>query len=229
MDLIFSSKMFKSSKNKDRVRAAMNNPLNTELVTQLRSYLDEEYQTEEFLDDNKVKKDVPEDETKEVMVEDEFDKEFDSESRGSSAKAPSSPPKSAPPSSEDRSSEEVSSEEAEKSTEPEVEESTRVPGCKVFASDGYISEMLASESDAIKGLLNSRQDTCGVARLSIKDSELWIHYNDNINLNNVMEPVIALLNSAGYSKLNFNRLARTENAIVFFLDEISNPVAVKEE
>ena len=59
--------------------------------------------------------------------------------------------------------------------------------------------------------------------------ELWIHYNDSINLNNVMEPVIAVLNAANYFKLDFNRLARTENAIVFSITVASVPVKPLEE
>ena len=39
-----------------------------------------------------------------------------------------------------------------------------------------------------------------------------------------MEPVIALLNAANYSILNFNRLARTENAIVFTITESLKPI-----
>ena len=55
-----------------------------------------------------------------------------------------------------------------------------------------------------------------------------IHYNDSINLNNVMEPVISLLSNAGYSYLQFNRLARTENAIVFMINKSSSESEIEE-
>lgn len=60
-----------------------------------------------------------------------------------------------------------------------------------------------------------RQDTCGVDRVQFKDDEVWVYYNDKINLNNVMSVVIEVLNAANYTYLEFNRLARSDNAMVF--------------
>jgi hypothetical protein len=39
-----------------------------------------------------------------------------------------------------------------------------------------------------------------------------------------MEPAIASLNSADYGHLDFNRLARTDNAIVFDITQSTKPV-----
>jgi hypothetical protein len=77
---------------------------------------------------------------------------------------------------------------------------------------------LTGIANEIKGTLNVRQDTAGVNRVQIKNDELWIYYNDDINLNNVMANVIGVLNTANYSYFEFNRLARTDNAIVFTVD-----------
>lgn len=222
MEAIFSSKMFRSSKNQDKIRAAINDPLNKELVQQLRSYLDPEYRNEEFLDDNEVKKDIPNSEDEKII---------DSPASKSSNPPPAARPKlsekleSAPenPESPEVPQERQEDYETEEDKEVVTEESTSVNrSSKILASSA--AESVASTSDAIRGLLDSRQETSGVVRMMIKDSELWIHYADSINLNNVMEPVIALLNSAGYTHLNFNRLARTENAIVFYINEIAAPV-----
>ena len=67
----------------------------------------------------------------------------------------------------------------------------------------------------MKGTFNSRKDCVGVSRVAVKDSELWVYYNDDINLNNVMTAVVDLVSELGMTYLEFNRLARSNNAIVF--------------
>ena len=64
-------------------------------------------------------------------------------------------------------------------------------------------------------MLNLDGDTQGVALVKYNESELWVYYQDDINLNNIMYNVIEKINSSGYSYLTFNRLARSDNAIVF--------------
>ena len=48
-----------------------------------------------------------------------------------------------------------------------------------------------------------------------KKHELWIYYNDNTNLNNVMQSVIDVVNALALKLLSFSRLARSDNAMVF--------------
>ena len=72
-----------------------------------------------------------------------------------------------------------------------------------------------SDFETIKGTLNVKEDTNGVTRLNVADSELWIYFHDDVNLNDKMVEVINTLNAAGYTYLKFNRLARSNNAIVF--------------
>ena len=69
----------------------------------------------------------------------------------------------------------------------------------------------------IKDSLNEDSNCNGVVRISDDNDELWIHYNDKTNLNNIMEDVIEFM-SENYEGYEFNRLARTENAIVFTHD-----------
>ena len=71
------------------------------------------------------------------------------------------------------------------------------------------------DAEILKGTLNSREDTKGVSRITKKEDELWIFYQDKVNLNSIMEPVIELMNASDFSYLEFNRLARSSNAIVF--------------
>lgn len=98
--------------------------------------------------------------------------------------------------------------------------------CKIWTT---LDDVIA-DCDTIKGTLNSREDTSGVIRLEVKESELWIYYNDDSNLNDKMIEVISVLNSTGYTYLKFNRLARSNNAIVFDISlNALEPVQPKSE
>lgn len=81
-----------------------------------------------------------------------------------------------------------------------------------------VTDSMHLEVQDIKGILNALDSTCGVSRVHSKDNgEVWIYYNDTVNLNDVMVPVIEELNRPGYTYLNFNRLARSENSLVFVI------------
>jgi hypothetical protein len=56
--------------------------------------------------------------------------------------------------------------------------------------------------------------------VSVKEDEAWVYFDDSINLNNVMGDVIDGLANP-YPWLAFNRLARSENAMVFVIDFIN--------
>lgn len=80
-----------------------------------------------------------------------------------------------------------------------------------------VTDDMRNQVESIKGTLNSQQLTCGVTRVAVKDDEVWCYYNDSVNLNEVMVEAIDLVSKAGYSYLEFNRLARSDNAIVFVI------------
>lgn len=213
MNAIFSSKLFKASSRKEKIRAAVSNPINAELVTQLQEYLDEEVTPKGSEQDTEIS-------DTEYRAMDASDAEKVDSGR------PISSLHSAPPfrasSSNDTTSTEDSpedpiSEDTSNESDGEVNESTQIKSpYSISASSTLDSSCLMSNIvEQINGLLNSRQDTCGVSRVISKQNELWIYYDDKINLNNMMGPVISLLNAANYSYLDFNRLARTDNAIVF--------------
>lgn len=113
---------------------------------------------------------------------------------------------------------------SESDTDSNIEESTEVLDKKIEAASGTslprtdVTDNMDLEVKDIKGILNAQDTTTGVSRVSVKnDTEVWVHYNDNVNLNDVMIPAIELINQSGYTYMEFNRLARSENAIVFVI------------
>ena len=233
MKAIYSSKLYKASKRKDKIKSALSDNINVELVKQLRSYLDDEYQDEKYLDtpdkdkENEEPTEQPEGENARPDMSEndkpptgpapkgdhnlsrrmsELDKQLGEE-------MPDQPGGDSEPQ-EDRES----ADEKEYPYEG-LEESTKVSKEAVYSSTAV--EKVALDADVIKGTLNFDADTAGVVRIKIeKDEELWIFYNDKTNLNNVMENVIAKLNACGYYMLEFNRHARTDNAIVFQINSV---------
>lgn len=223
MKSVYASKLYKSSKYQDKIRANMNNPINKELVAQLSEYLSDEAVVNVENDDlasvaqesngnvknestraiKKMSTPVPKDryitnlstdstdnDNADIDVEDTTDEDMEDNSKNA----------------------ENNFTDNESNDSDNIEESTSINSSLVTATCGL---NLFSKVDEVKGLLNSRSETAGVNRILVKDNEFWIYYNDNINLNNVMGTAIELLNAANYYYLDFNRLARSENAIVF--------------
>lgn len=203
LQAIYSSKMFLSSKRQNEIRAKIEAAQDSELVQQLISDLDENYQTlnnvaPELIDDA----DNVDDKQKDIKTEDTHKEK---------------PPHPTPSKSV---GEPISFEE------PEADESTDVDDNSETEHEIDTKEPVTESIhvnilpiDVIKGTLNHKEETSGVSRIENKDKELWIYYNDDVNLNNIMTDVIELLNNTGYTYLSFNRLARANNAIVF---EVSN-------
>lgn len=230
MKAIYASKLYKTSTRKNKIHAAIQNPVNAELVSQLAKYLDEEYQTPEYLDGTQREAGQSE-----ASMPSELDPGAGDDFSPSDnlVHVPSGGGGGLPPAPEnpdmdpfsdageggedlgDDSGSEPESAADELPDEP-IEESTKVMGCTNI------------DSSAIKGALNAQHDTAGVNRILTKENELWVYYNDDINLNNVMTQVIEYLNASGYTYLEFNRLARSDNAIVFQIIE-SQPIKSVEE
>lgn len=214
---IFASKLFKSSSRQDQIRSAVTNPINAELVKQITSYVDP--QDKKYTEQGQ---DIEEDKLKEAQ--EEFSEETqdteetdDKDSNTSSSvkhvshtnsgeganghfDAPENPAEMEFDSTPDSTSDSESSKD-------EVSESTDI------MEDSDDAESV--DVDNIKSILEDDPKTSEIVRIQIKNdnSELWIYYNDRINLNSIMEDVIAKLSS--YPSFEFNRLARTDNAIVF--------------
>ena len=207
-DIVMSSFVYSGSSRKAAILAAATNPINTELVTQLVRYLDEEYLK-----------------PKEGFVRD------DSENGSTEASGePATQPNLLPPSNEPSFSGsdhfeslasmfgddvELPEESAEPEEESEPEEASAEPKEESepeVASSTNATASLEDISASIASTLNAVDTTSGVRSAKVLGTELWIYYKDNINLNSVMESVIDAVAS---HELEFNRLARSHNAIVF--------------
>lgn len=224
---IFASKLYQASSRKDRIHSAYMNPLNAELVQQIDSYVSPKYQK------------LLEPEEQEPADSQNLDTANTGEdnSRSSSGSSYSGGGGSsfsgggvpgmitdepADSSVDDIETEDVDVEPSgEESFEPQEDES--VEQSTVIASS-CTEKDAALEVDTIKGSLNVKDETSGVTRVRVKDKELWIYYQDSINLNSVMPDVIDTMNALGYTYLEFSRLARTDNAIVFDIYESMQPI-----
>ena len=102
-----------------------------------------------------------------------------------------------------------------------VEENTAVTQEEVISADDINAEEETAvlQSGIIKKLLNDQEDAQGVVRVDIDDKDVWIYYDDKVNLNDVLDNVISIIKSNGYDMLKFSRLARTDNAVVFDIKE----------
>lgn len=223
MKAIYSSKLYKASTRKSVISAALTDPVNSELVMQLAEALDEEYQTPQNLIkdyDEKVKKASESKERIDDNLEsDDIDEEVDARSPEAEdiTTHDSEPVHNIKDDKHDRPEHEPSSEM--RRAEPSVKESTDtskkqepVEGTSDTDEDVHDAKQ---DADQIKSMLNLDEETDGVTRVATKQSELWIYYSDSTNLNNKMWQIIDKLNSSSYSWLEFNRLARSENAMVF--------------
>ena len=239
---IFASKLYQVSNRKDRIHSAYMDPLNAELVQQIDSYVSPKYQ--------KMLKEEEDAEHSADTSEAEGDGASTTSSGAASGGASSSgggggsfsgggssfsgPDEDLPGMIADESNSDESGSDsldadsestesaAESASDESVEQST------VVASS--CTEKDASlEVDIIKGSLNVKEDTAGVSRIRVKDKELWIYYQDTVNLNNVMSFVIDTMNALGYTYLEFSRLARSDNAIVFDIYESAQPIQPIEE
>lgn len=236
---IYSSKLYVTSTRKDRIHAAIQDPINAELVQQLSEYLDDDAQME-------LKQAVREEEAEAADAAPAANSEA-SGSDDSFAPTPSGGSHSSftgdvfkdfgedDLGGEEEIPEDIPAEDGADTSEPAadvpVEETTQVAGQPITAACQLWNTFddVVSDCETIKGTLNSREDTTGVSRLQVKDSELWIYYNDDANLNDKMVEVIEALNALGYTYLTFNRLARSNNAIVFDIELVQGPIKSEKE
>lgn len=202
---VTASKLFKTSKRKESILGKLD-VIGSSGALQLQTPDQVDYHPEETeeLEDNVV--DAP------VVEQDDVKKEA-SPSEDESVVEPSVAVEPAP----EESSEDSDSQGSEDASKEETEASSSVEaasGCSLPRTD--VTDNLDLEVKDIKGYLNADMETSGVSRVASKDDkEVWVYYNDNVNLNDVMVPVIEALNRPAYTYLEFNRLARSENAVVF--------------
>ena len=225
MDAIFSSKLYKISPRKAKISSALQNPVNMELVKQLKSYIDNSDEIQDAIEDEGekikvVKKKVLE--PSEEKEDSKVDTEIKSINRFHEPGVETDSEEVNEESEEDVFEEESSDKDkVEEESETEISENKKIQASSVKSS---CCDKVRIDAEILKGTLNSRDDTKGVSRILYKDDELWVYYQDKVNLNSVMEPVISVLNSSDFNHLEFNRLARSSNAIVFEVTCIPNEI-----
>ena len=236
--MILAAKLYKASPRQDQIKATMANPNNGGLMVQLARYLDEDYKTPE----NLTGKSREELEAEKTQAEDSssdgnpdknegFIRESAGGNHGGGGGHISGLPEGMDlvdaPSSEsdlDALEQSMSSNESSEAAPPPdaepAEASTELEPIRASTDIGV---------DTVKSSLNNVSETAGVQRVAIKNNELWLYYDDDKNLNNIMTPVIDLLLKLGYVTLEFNRLARSDNAIVFEIAESATVPEVKDD
>lgn len=201
--MITSSKLFasKSIKDQNRIKAAMANPVNAELLQQLSSYLD-----------------VPE--NKFVMKDTTLNKQ-DVPKEGAEVKDPSEiQDEPVKPSNIDKYKDNVQDIDLADDDSSNADDGRPEDNKDVIDSASSLTantEIYNFSPDVLQGNLNAVDQTSGVIKVSVVDKELWINYKDGINLNDKIDPVIDFM-AQNYSNMAFNRLVRTKNAFVFDFD-----------
>jgi len=217
MKSIYASKLYQASKRKDRIHAALLAPGNLTLVQQLAEDLDEEYQVPQNLGLEEESKEESEQEGApgfdEFIVDEDINPETDLMTMDDvKTTKPASSPKHSNSKKEDVGAPEPPKEKADTSELiPESPANEKEPA----AASTQVKANTLSDLNLLKSTLNSREDVAGVIRIAEKENELWIYYNDDVNLNDIMVNVIEYLADTENGQVEFNRLARSDNAIVF--------------
>lgn len=221
MNIIYSSKLYRSSNRKEKIRANMSNPINVELVQQLESYSDDEDKKRNIHNitkrpsDSDRTNDSDKIQTKNESVTKHADFHDDTESIEKA---------------EDVNNNGIIDETLEKDvnydpdTEDSLDTSTSEDSNDLNKDEVTESTHLESQCDTVdqsylKSFLNSNKKTSGVVRISSTADECWVYYNDNVNLNTIIDDVIDSVTNS-YSSFIFNRLARKYNAVVFTIENL---------
>ena len=206
-NVVLSSSLFAVSTKKSKIMAALTNPLNAELIQQSVS-------------------DLPDDTLAKLNESDNQGPNNDGASPASEGtKSITSDPKPIKFKVADHAVEKDT--EALENDDSSKDFDTSVETSPVDVTSSVSVDCVVLDAEVIKSTLNGRDDTCGVVSIALKDSgvsELWIYYDDETNLNDTIYAVVSVFNSCGYNMLKFNRLARSNNAIVFDILEIKQPI-----
>lgn len=221
MSSLFSCKIYKMCPRKSKIQAAVQNPINSELVEQINDYLDDKYlqmEPKQRIDDSSV-------DVKPSLNNNDDNRDKDSNPINKPSKQSSRPQTYSKSShfhpvddDDDKTDNEEPTSDIDKHDEPHLE----TADSSIHVTDNSVTASVTPRTCDIRdyvleipNMLNLRDDTSGVIRSAFKGSEFWIYYNDKINLNSVMSIVLDVLSASGYIYLEFSRLARTDNAIVF--------------
>ena len=204
--------MFRSSSRKNHIKANIANPINVELVQQIQDLTDDSEDTSEKVNPS------------------------ENRSERKILKGPSSSPSGGSyspsfsddiePSEDDIFIPDESNDESDK--DEKTDDSINLDNSDEL-NDEDVSDENVESSEAItavveddvdinqlKSILNESSSlTYGVSRISERKNEVWIYYNDDVNLNPMLSDIIYTVESSKFKNLEFNRIARSDNAVVF--------------
>lgn len=209
---IYGCKMFRSSSRKNHIKANIANPINVELVQQIEDLTDDSDGTVEKVNpsenrsERKILKgpssspsggsyspslsDSSEPSEDDIFIPDETDNNGNTDENF-----------------DDSDSLDTSDESVDEDTSDENVESSE-------AITAVVEEDL--DINQLKSILNESSSlTYGVSRISDRNNEIWVYYNDDVNLNPMLSDIIYTVESSKFKNLEFNRIARSDNAVVF--------------
>lgn len=209
---IYGCKMFRSSSRKNHIKANIANPINVELVQQIQDLTDDSEDTVEKVNpsENKSERKIlkgpssspsggsystslshgSEPSEDDIFIPDETDNNVNKDENF-----------------DDSDSLDTSDESVDEDTSDENVESSEA-----------ITAVVEDELDInqLKAILNESSSlTYGVSRISDRNNEIWVYYNDDVNLNPMLSDIIYTVESSKFKNLEFNRIARSDNAVVF--------------
>lgn len=218
---IYGCKMFRSSSRKNHIKANIANPINVELVQQIQDLTDDSEDTVEKVNpsENKSERKIlkgpssspsggsystslshgSEPSEDDIFIPDETDNNGNKDENF-----------------DDSDSLDTSDESVDEDTSDEnVDEDTSDENVE---SSEAITAVVEDELDInqLKSILNESSSlTYGVSRISERNNEVWVYYNDDVNLNPMLSDIIYAVESSKFKNLEFNRIARSDNAVVF--------------
>lgn len=209
---IYGCKMFRSSSRKNHIKANIANPINVELVQQIEDLTDDS--------DGTVEKVNPSENRSERKI---LKGPSSSPSGGSYSPSLSD---SSEPSEDDifipdetdnngNTDENFDDSDSLYTSDESVDEDTSDENVE---SSEAITAVVEEDVDInqLKSILNESSSlTYGVSRISDRNNEIWVYYNDDVNLNPMLSDIIYTVESSKFKNLEFNRIARSDNAVVF--------------
>lgn len=224
MSAILQSTIFKGSKNKAAILAAINDPINRELIQQVDSFTSKVESPEgEVLDEVDTQPSENSGEGMSAGMGGGFSGggfsgggDFgDFEGEGEEFEGEGSEGEEFEGSEGDLPDTESS--DIDDTEEPEIESSTNIE-----ANTYVTAERVYTTVNEIPGTLNLLDTTKGAIQCVLKDNAIWIYYDGEVDINSVLEGVTRTLMSKGYNFLEFDRVVRDKNAIVYTINWVSN-------
>lgn len=209
---IYGCKMFRSSSRKNHIKANIANPINVELVQQIQDLTDDSEDTVEKMNPSENKSE------RKILKGPSSSPSGGSYSTSlSHGIEPSEDDIFIPDETDNKSNKDENFDDSDSldTSDESVDEDTSDENVE---SSEAITAVVEDELDInqLKSILNESSSlTYGVSRISERNNEVWVYYNDDVNLNPMLSDIIYTVESSKFKNLEFNRIARSDNAVVF--------------